>query len=165
MKISFINNLFKARKRKILRGYLLLKKSNRLPILFIPGDTFANRFPDPVLQQVEDFYSPTVTQNDSFKAVSRYFDRITRPEQILTSLPQALQIMLDQADCGPATISISQDVQGEVFAYPEIFFQEQIHEIRRIYPDHNQIKRAADVVKNSKQPLIISQEPLTSKIL
>jgi 3D-(3,5/4)-trihydroxycyclohexane-1,2-dione acylhydrolase (decyclizing) len=89
--------------------------SNRLPILLLPSDTFASRFPDPVLQQVENFYSPTETQNDSFKAVSKYFDRITRPEQILSSLPQALHMMLDQADCGPATISISQDVQGEAF--------------------------------------------------
>ena len=102
---------------------------NRLPILLLPGDTFASRLPDPALQQVENFYSPGETQNDSFKAVSKYFDRITRPEQILSSLPQALQMMLDQADCGPATISISQDVQGESFDYPEIFFEEQIHEI------------------------------------
>ena len=130
--------------------------SNRLPILLLPGDTFANRFPDPVLQQVENFYSPTTTQNDSFRAVSKYFDRITRPEQILTSLPQAVQMMLDQADCGPATLSMSQDVQGEAFDYPEIFFEEKIHEIRRIYPDQNQLKKAAEVIKNSKQPIIIS---------
>ena len=89
--------------------------SNRLPLLLIPGDTFSSRFPDPVLQQVENFNSPTETQNDSFKAVSKYFDRITRPEQILASLPQAVQTMLDPADCGPATISISQDVQGETY--------------------------------------------------
>tara|TARA_Y100000590_G_scaffold83520_1_gene93115 strand:- start:2493 stop:4337 length:1845 start_codon:yes stop_codon:yes gene_type:complete len=130
--------------------------SNRLPILLLPGDTFANRFPDPVLQQVENFNNPTETQNDSFKAVSKYFDRITRPEQILSSLPQALQVMLDQADCGPAVISISQDVQGEAFDYPEIFFEEQIHEIRRIRPDENQLQKAADAIKNSKQPIIIS---------
>ena len=130
--------------------------SNRLPILLLPGDTFASRFPDPVLQQVENFLGPTETQNDSFKAVSKYFDRITRPEQILSSLPQALQMMLDQADCGPATISMSQDVQGEAFDYPEIFFEEQIHEIRRIYPDQNQIKKATEVIINSKQPIIIS---------
>ena len=130
--------------------------SNRLPILLLPSDTFASRFPDPVLQQVENFYSPTETQNDSFKAVSKYFDRITRPEQILSSLPQALQIMLDQADCGPATISISQDVQGEAFDCPEVFFEEQIHEIRRIHPDQYQIKKAAKVIKNSTQPIIIS---------
>jgi len=130
--------------------------SNRLPILFLPGDTFASRFPDPVLQQVENFYSPGETQNDSFKSVSRYFDRIIRPEQIISSLPQALQVMLDPADCGPATISISQDVQGEAFDYPEIFFEEKIHEIRRIQPDLGQIKTAAEKIKSSKQPIIIA---------
>ena len=112
--------------------------SNRLPILLLLGDTFASRFPDPVLQQVENFYRPGETQNDSFKAVSKYFDRITRPEQILSSLPQAIQVMLDQADCGPATISMSQDVQGEAFDYPEIFFEERLHELRRICLDQNQ---------------------------
>ena len=130
--------------------------SNRLPILLLPGDTFASRFPDPVLQQVENFTSPTETVNDSFKSVSRYFDRIVRPEQILASLPQAVQVMLDQADCGPATISIAQDVQGEAYDYPEIFFEEKIHEIRRIQPDPNQIKAAADKLKLSKQPIIIA---------
>ncbi len=130
--------------------------SNRLPILLIPGDTFSSRFPDPVLQQVENFNSPTETQNDSFKSVSKYFDRITRPEQILSSLPQAIQVMLDPADCGPATISMSQDVQGEVYDYPDVFFEEKIHEIRRIYPDPNQIKIAAEKIKNSNQPIIIS---------
>ena len=130
--------------------------SNRLPILLLPGDTFANRFPDPVLQQVENFYRPNETQNDSFKSVSRFFDRITRPEQILYSLPHAIDVMLDQAECGPATISISQDVQGEAYDYPSIFFEEKIHQIRRINPDQNQINKAAEVIKNSKQPIIIS---------
>ena len=130
--------------------------SNRLPILLLPGDTFASRFPDPVLQQVENFTSPTETANDSFKSVSRYFDRIVRPEQILSSLPQAIQVMLDPADCGPATISIAQDVQGEAYDYPEIFFEEKIHEIRRIQPDPNQIKEAAEKLKLSKQPIIIA---------
>jgi len=130
--------------------------SNRLPILLLPGDTFASRFPDPVLQQVENFISPTETANDSFKSVSRYFDRIVRPEQILASLPQAIQVMLDPADCGPATISIAQDVQGEAFDYPEIFFEEKIHEIRRIYPDPHQIIKAAEILKLSKQPIIIA---------
>ena len=130
--------------------------SNRLPILLLPGDTFSSRFPDPVLQQVEHFNSPSETQNDSFKAVSKYFDRITRPEQILSSLPQAVNIMLDPADCGPAVISMSQDVQGEAYNYPEIFFEEKIHEIRRIHPDPNQIKKAAEKLRLSKQPIIIS---------
>ncbi len=130
--------------------------SNRLPLLLLPGDVFASRFPDPVLQQVENFNSPVENQNDAFKPVSRFFDRITRPEQILNSLPQAIQIMLDPADCGPATIAISQDVQGESFDYPEAFFGERVHEIRRIYPDPNQVKVAANKLKNSKQPIIIS---------
>ena len=130
--------------------------SNRLPILLLPGDTFSSRFPDPVLQQVENFNSPTETQNDSFKSVSKYFDRITRPEQILSSLPQAINTMLDPADCGPAVISMSQDVQGESYDYPEVFFEEKIHEIRRIHPDPNQIKKAAEKIKQSKQPIIIS---------
>jgi 3D-(3,5/4)-trihydroxycyclohexane-1,2-dione acylhydrolase (decyclizing) len=130
--------------------------SNRLPLLLLPGDVFASRFPDPVLQQVENFNSPVENQNDAFKPVSRYFDRITRPEQILNSLPQAIQIMLDPADCGPATIAISQDVQGESFDYPEAFFEERIHEIRRIHPDPNQITKAAEQIKNSIQPIIIS---------
>jgi 3D-(3,5/4)-trihydroxycyclohexane-1,2-dione acylhydrolase (decyclizing) len=130
--------------------------SNRLPILILPGDTFASRFPDPVLQQVESFTNPTETANDSFKSVSRYFDRIVRPEQILASLPQAIQVMLDPADCGPATISMAQDVQGEAYDYPEIFFEEKIHAIRRIQPDPNQIKAAAEKLKLSKQPIIIA---------
>ena len=109
--------------------------SNRLPILFLPGDTFANRMPDPVLQQVEHFNNPGITQNDAFKPVVRYFDRITRPEQIISSLPQAIEIMLDPADCGPACLSLSQDVQGEKFEYPEEFFKERIHTIRRPKPD------------------------------
>jgi 3D-(3,5/4)-trihydroxycyclohexane-1,2-dione acylhydrolase (decyclizing) len=124
--------------------------------LLLPGDVFASRFPDPVLQQVENFNSPVENQNDAFKPVSRYFDRITRPEQILNSLPQAIQIMLDPADCGPATIAISQDVQGESFDYPEAFFEERIHEIRRVHPDPNQITKAAEQLKNSVQPIIIS---------
>ena len=130
--------------------------SNRLPLLLLPGDVFASRFPDPVLQQIENFNSPVENQNDAFKPVSRFFDRITRPEQILNSLPQAINIMLDPADCGPATISISQDVQGESFDYPEAFFEERIHEIRRIHPDPNQVKVAAEKLKNSQQPIIIS---------
>ena len=130
--------------------------SNRLPILFLPGDTYANRIPDPVLQQVEHFNNPGITQNDAFKSVTRYFDRITRPEQILQTLPQAIQIMLDPADCGPACISLSQDIQGETFDYPEEFFKERVHNIRRPRPDDFQIKEAVEKIKNSKNPILIS---------
>jgi len=130
--------------------------SNRIPILFLPGDTYANRMPDPVLQQVEHFNNPGITQNDAFKPVTKYFDRLTRPEQILQTLPQAIQTMLDPADCGPACISMSQDVQGEVFEYPEDFFKEIVHNIRRPRPDDFQIKQAAEKIKSSINPIIIS---------
>ena len=130
--------------------------SNRLPILFLPGDTYANRMPDPVLQQVEHFNNPGITQNDAFKPVTKYFDRFTRPEQILQTLPQAIQTMLDPADCGPACLSLSQDVQGETYEYPEEFFKERVHNIRRPRPDDFQIKQAAEQIKKSKNPLLIS---------
>ena len=130
--------------------------SNRLPILFLPGDTYANRMPDPVLQQVEHFNNPGITQNDAFKPVTKYFDRITRPEQILQTLPQAIQTMLDPADCGPACLSLSQDVQGETYEYPEEFFKERVHNIRSPRPDDFQIKQAAEQIKKSKNPLLIS---------
>jgi 3D-(3,5/4)-trihydroxycyclohexane-1,2-dione acylhydrolase (decyclizing) len=130
--------------------------SNRLPLLLLPGDTFASRMPEPVLQQVEHFNNPGITQNDAFKPVTRYFDRITRPEQILQSLPQAIQIMLDPADCGPACLSLSQDIQGEVFDYSEEFFKERVHTIRRPRADDFQIKQAAEKIKKTKCPIIIS---------
>ena len=130
--------------------------SNRLPILFLPGDTYANRMPDPVLQQVEHFNNPGITANDAFKPVTRYFDRITRPEQIIQSFPAAVQTMLDPADCGPACIALSQDIQGQTFDYPEDFFKEKVHAIRRPRPDEFQIKEAAEKIKSSKNPIIIS---------
>ncbi len=130
--------------------------SNRLPILFLPGDTYSNRMPDPVLQQVEHFNNPGITANDAFKPVTRYFDRITRPEQILNSLPQAIQTMIDPADCGPACISLCQDIQGETYDYPEDFFVEKVHNIRRPKPDDFQVKEAVEKIKNSKNPIIIS---------
>ena len=91
---------------------------NRLPVLFLPGDIFANRRPDPVLQQVEDFGDPTISANDCFRPVSRYWDRITRPEQLLASLPAALRVLTDPAECGPATLALPQDVQTEAYEYP-----------------------------------------------
>src|SRR6202035_1012851 len=95
---------------------------HRLPVLSLPGDVFATRRPDPVLQQVEDFGDGTVSANDCFKPVSRYFDRITRPEQILIALPRALSVLTDPAECGPVTLALCQDVQAEAFDYPEHFF-------------------------------------------
>jgi len=108
------------------------------------------------LQQVEHFNNPSTTANDAFKPVTRYFDRITRPEQIIQSFPIAVQTMLDPADCGPACIALSQDIQGQTFDYPEEFFQERVHTIRRPRPDEFQIKEAAEKIKSSKNPIIIS---------
>ena len=96
---------------------------NRLPLLLIPGDVFANRGPDPVLQQVEDFDDGVVSANDCFRPVSRYFDRISRPEHLMTALPRALQTMTDPAKCGPVTLSFCQDVQAEAYDYPVSFFE------------------------------------------
>ena len=130
--------------------------SNRLPVLLISGDTFSNRRPDPVLQQVEHFNNPTLTVNESFKAVTRYWDRITHPEQIISSLPQAIAAMLDPADCGPAFIGLCQDTQEIAFDYPETFFEPTVHRIPRPRPDLLQLAKAIAALKAAKRPLIIS---------
>ena len=130
--------------------------SNRLPVLLLSGDTFANRLPDPVLQQVEHFGNPTITANDAFKAVTRYWDRITLPEQIITSLPQAVAAMLDPADCGPAFIALCQDTQEIAFDYPAAFFEPTVWTIPRPRPDRARLAAAVDLLKTAKQPLIIS---------
>tara|TARA_B110000305_G_scaffold241686_1_gene316994 strand:- start:97 stop:1953 length:1857 start_codon:yes stop_codon:yes gene_type:complete len=129
---------------------------NRLPVLLLPGDYFASRTPDPVLQQLEDFSDPTVSVNDCFRPVSRYFDRIMRPEQIINSLPVAVQTLLDPEICGPVTLSLPQDVQAEAFDYPEAFFTKQTHSIRQIKLDDAELKRAIEVLLKSKKPLIIA---------
>lgn len=130
--------------------------ANRLPVLLISGDTFANRRPDPVLQQVEHFNDPTKTVNEAFRAVTRYWDRITHPEQIISSLPQAIAIMLDPADCGPAFIGLCQDTQEIAFDYPAEFFEPTLHHIPRPRPDTAQLEAAIKALKSAKRPLIIS---------
>jgi 3D-(3,5/4)-trihydroxycyclohexane-1,2-dione acylhydrolase (decyclizing) len=130
--------------------------ANRLPVLLLAGDVFASRLPDPVLQQVENFGNPTVSVNDAFRPVSRYWDRITRPEQILQSLPQAVAVMLDPADCGPACLALCQDTQGEAYDYPLRFFEPRLHEPRRLRPSRNELARAAEMIKQAKRPIIIS---------
>jgi 3D-(3,5/4)-trihydroxycyclohexane-1,2-dione acylhydrolase (decyclizing) len=130
--------------------------ANRLPVLLIAGDTFASRLPDPVLQQVEQFGDPTITVNDAFKPVVRYWDRITLPEQIITSLPQAVATMLDPADCGPAFIGLAQDTQERAFDYPEAFFAPKLWRIPRPRPDRDAVNEAAALLAGAKKPLIIS---------
>ena len=130
--------------------------ANRLPVLLISGDTYVNRLPDPVLQQVEHYGDPSMTVNDSFKAVTRYWDRIVHPAQIIQSLPQAIATMLDPADCGPAFIGIPQDTQELAYDYPEEFFAEKTWTIPRPRPSTDQLAAAVRVLKTSKKPLIIS---------
>src|SRR3989337_1162849 len=103
--------------------------ANRLPLLILSGDTFQSRVPDPVLQQVEHFGAPSTTVNDAFRAVTRYWDRIATPEQVVSSLPLAVETMLDPADCGPAFIGLPQDVQAAACDYPERFFERRVHEL------------------------------------
>lgn len=129
---------------------------NRLPVLFLPGDVFADRRPDPVLQQVEDFADGTVSANDCFRPVSRYFDRITRPEQILQSLPKAMSVLTDPAQCGPVTLSLCQDVQAESYAFPDRFFVTRIWEMRRQRPDEAEIAEAIAALRKAKRPLILA---------
>jgi 3D-(3,5/4)-trihydroxycyclohexane-1,2-dione acylhydrolase (decyclizing) len=129
---------------------------NRLPLLIVAGDVFANRKPDPVLQQVEDFDDGTISANDCFKPVSRYFDRITRPEHLLSALPRALRVMTDPANCGPATIAFCQDVQAEAYDWPEDFFEPRVWYIRRPAPDAGELARVAETIKGAKNPVIIA---------
>ncbi len=129
---------------------------NRLPVLLIPGDVFANRAPDPVLQQVESFADGTVSANDCFRPVSRYFDRISRPEHILTALPRALRVMTDPAECGPVTLAFCQDVQAEAYDYPESFFTPKVWHIRRPQPDMVELDAAITALKAAKSPVIVA---------
>ncbi len=130
--------------------------ANRMPLLLLAGDTFNSRIPDPVLQQVEHFDNPTVTVNDAFRPVVRYWDRITAPEQLVQSLPNAVNTMLDPGDCGPAFISLPQDIQGEAYDFPARFFEEAIHEIRRPRPDTRELRRAAAALVTAERPLIVA---------
>ena len=130
--------------------------TNRLPLLLISGDYYASRLPDPVLQQTEHFHDPTISTNDAFKAVTRFWDRITHPEQILLSLPHALDVMLDPATAGPAFLAIPQDVWGHTFHYPEAFFEEKIHRIRKPQPERLLIDEACALIRKAKKPLVIA---------
>ena len=133
-----------------------LAHANRLPMLMLCGDTYVTRLPDPVLQQLEHFNNPALGVNDAFKSVSRYWDRITHPAQIIQSLPAALATMLDAADCGPAFIGLPQDVQGWTFDYPAAFFEKRVHRIRRQSPDVRDIAEAAALLAGAERPMIIA---------
>ncbi len=129
---------------------------NRLPLLLLPGDVFAGRRPDPVLQQIEDFGDGTVSANDCFRPVSRYFDRITRPEQLIPAFERAMQVLTDPSDCGPVTLALCQDVQTEAYDYPESFFAERIWQPRRARPDEQELAQAVALLKGARRPLVVT---------
>ncbi|GGM73176.1 3D-(3,5/4)-trihydroxycyclohexane-1,2-dione acylhydrolase (decyclizing) [Longimycelium tulufanense] len=129
--------------------------ANRLPVLLLPGDTFVGRAPDPVLQQVEHFDDATATVNDAFRAVSRYFDRITRPEQLLATLPQVARVLTDPADCGPVVLALPQDVQAEAFDYPLELFTRVVHRVPRPRPDARAVAAAVDRIRRAERPLLV----------
>lgn len=133
-----------------------LAHANRLPMLLLCGDAYVTRLPDPVLQQMENFYDPTLGVNDAFRPVTRYWDRITHPAQIIQSLPAALATLLDPADCGPAFIGLPQDVQGWTFDYPAAFFEKRVHRIRRQMPDTEEVADAAALLAGASRPMIIA---------
>ena len=133
-----------------------LAHANRLPMLMLCGDAFMTRLPDPVLQQLEHFGNPTLGTNDAFKPVSRFWDRITHPAQIIQSLPAAIATMIDPADCGPAFIGLPQDVQGWTYDYPSSFFDKRVHRIRSQAPDVGEVADAIALLKSAKRPMIIA---------
>lgn len=130
--------------------------TNRLPVLFLSGDYYHHRLPHPVLQQVEHFGDPTVSVNDAFRSVVRYWDRITHPAQLIQSLPAAIATMLDPADCGPAFLGLPQDVQGIAYDFPNAFFEPRLHRIRRIRPDLEEVTAAAEALRRAERPIIIA---------
>ncbi|HUK43941.1 MAG TPA: 3D-(3,5/4)-trihydroxycyclohexane-1,2-dione acylhydrolase (decyclizing) [Gaiellaceae bacterium] len=130
--------------------------ANRLPLLILSGDTFASRIPDPVLQQLESFGDGTLTANDAFRPLTRYWDRITRPEQVVHALPAAVETMLDPADCGPAFVGLAQDAQAEGYDFPERIFEPRVHELRRPRPDRRQLEQVAEALRAARKPLVIA---------
>ena len=129
---------------------------NRLPVLLLPGDIFARRNVAPVLQQLESEHTQDISVNDCFKPVSRYWDRITRPEQVLTALPEAMRVLTSPVETGAVTLALPQDVQVEAYAYPETFFRKRIWHIARNRPDHSTLEQAAAWIRASQRPLIIA---------
>ncbi|MCH2574475.1 3D-(3,5/4)-trihydroxycyclohexane-1,2-dione acylhydrolase (decyclizing) [Candidatus Poribacteria bacterium] len=129
---------------------------NRLPVLLLPGDIFASRLVSPVLQQLESQTSQDLSVNDCFKPISKYWDRINRPEQIITSLPEAMRVLTSQAETGTVTLSLPQDVQSEAYDYPVSLFEKRTHVIARSQADAGLLKKAVQWIQSSRKPLIIS---------
>jgi 3D-(3,5/4)-trihydroxycyclohexane-1,2-dione acylhydrolase (decyclizing) len=129
--------------------------ANRIPVLFLPSEAYASRQPDPVLQQIEQTYDYNITANDAFKAVSKYWDRIARPEQLMTAAINAMRVLTDPSDTGAVTLALPQDVQGETYDYPAEFFEKRVHYIQRRDIDPIALAKAAEIIASKKKPLIL----------
>ncbi len=130
--------------------------ANNIPLLLLPGDTFASRQPDPVLQQIEQPYDASLTTNDAFRPVSKYWDRVNRPEQLMSAMLNAMRVLTNSAETGAVTVSLPQDVQGEAYEFPEYFFQKRTHCLERRSPTSNELRTAIELIQQKKKPLIIS---------
>jgi len=129
--------------------------ANRIPLLLLPGDVFATRQPDPVLQQIEQSHNLSISTNDAFKAVSKYWDRVSRPEQLMTACINAMRVLTDPAETGAVTIALPQDVQAEAYDFPEYFLQKRVHRIERTPPTDPMLQQALQLIQNKKKPLIV----------
>ena len=135
---------------------LALATINRLPVLLLPGDVFASRGPDPVLQQLEAPHDGDLSVNDCFRPVSRYFDRVNRPEQLIPAALAAMRVLTNQAETGAVTLALPQDAQAQAYDYPEAFFQKRVWRVGRPLPELELIERAADLIRSSRRPMIVS---------
>ncbi|PEL42675.1 3D-(3,5/4)-trihydroxycyclohexane-1,2-dione acylhydrolase (decyclizing) [Bacillus toyonensis] len=129
--------------------------ANNIPVLLLPGDVFATRQPDPVLQQIEQTHDLSISTNDAFRAVSKYWDRVNRPEQLMTAMIQAMRVLTNPADTGAVTICLPQDVQGEAWDFPSYFFQKRVHRIERRLPTKSSFADAVEMIKRKKKPIMI----------
>jgi len=129
--------------------------ANRIPVLFLPADSYGNRQPDPVLQQIEQNYDHNITANDAFKPVSKYWDRVTRPEQLMSAMINSMRVLTSPSETGAVTVCLPQDVQGEAYDYPVEFFEKKVHHFQRRCLDENSLNRLVNKIKNSKKPFII----------
>ncbi|WMJ79404.1 3D-(3,5/4)-trihydroxycyclohexane-1,2-dione acylhydrolase (decyclizing) [Clostridium sp. MB40-C1] len=129
--------------------------ANNIPVLLLPGDVFATRQPDPVLQQIEQIHDLSISTNDAFRAVSKYWDRVSRPEQLMSAMINAMRVLTDTANTGAVTIALPQDVQGEAFDFPEYFFKKRVHRIERRPATAEAINDAVELMKNKKKPILI----------
>ncbi|PZR49837.1 MAG: 3D-(3,5/4)-trihydroxycyclohexane-1,2-dione acylhydrolase (decyclizing), partial [Stutzerimonas stutzeri] len=126
--------------------------ANRIPVLLLPGDVYASRQPDPVLQQIEQSHDLSISTNDAFKAVSKYWDRITRPEQLMSAAINAMRVLTDPAETGAVTLALPQDVQGEAYDYPDYFFAKRVHRLDRRVPSQAMLEDAVALIKAKRKP-------------